>query len=85
MSAAAESDMVAEPIFGRVLTAMVTPFDPEGNVDLPRARELARRLVDEPGNDALVVNGTTGESPTTSDDEKAEIVAAVVAEVGERA
>ena len=85
MSAAAESDMVAEPIFGRVLTAMVTPFDPEGNVDLPRARELARRLVDEQGNDALVVNGTTGESPTTSDDEKAEIVAAVVAEVGERA
>ncbi|MGO4956530.1 4-hydroxy-tetrahydrodipicolinate synthase [Luteococcus sp. Sow4_B9] len=76
---------MAEPIFGRVLTAMVTPFTADGQVDLPRARQLAARLVDEQGNDALVVNGTTGESPTTSDDEKRALVAAVVEEVGERA
>lgn len=81
----AQADELAEPIFGRVLTAMVTPFTADGQVDLPRARQLAARLVDEQGNDALVVNGTTGESPTTSDDEKRALVAAVVEEVGERA
>jgi len=70
--------------FGRVLTAMGTPFDPEGRLDLDRAQELAAYLV-ELGNDGLVVNGTTGESPTTSDAEKAELVRAVVAAVGERA
>src|SRR5690349_19085921 len=70
--------------FGRVLTAMVTPFDAEGGLDLKRAEELAAHLV-ELGNDGLVVNGTTGEGPTTSDDEKAELVRAVVAAVGERA
>jgi 4-hydroxy-tetrahydrodipicolinate synthase len=70
--------------FGRVLTAMVTPFDTEGALDLKRAEELAAHLV-ELGNDGLVLNGTTGESPTTSDDEKAELVRAVVAAVGDRA
>ena len=70
--------------FGRVLTAMVTPFDAEGALDLKRAEELAAHLV-ELGNDGLVVNGTTGESPTTSDEEKAELVRAVVAAVGDRA
>lgn len=70
--------------FGRVLTAMVTPFDAEGALDLKRAEELAAHLV-ELGNDGLVVNGTTGEGPTTSDEEKAELVRAVVAAVGERA
>jgi 4-hydroxy-tetrahydrodipicolinate synthase len=70
--------------FGRVLTAMVTPFDAEGALDLKRTEELAAQLV-ELGNDGLVVNGTTGECPTTSDEEKAEVVRAVVAAVGERA
>ena len=70
--------------FGRVLTAMVTPFDTEGALDLKRAEELAAHLV-ELGNDGLVVNGTTGESPTTSDAEKAELVRAVVDAVGDRA
>jgi type VI protein secretion system component Hcp len=69
--------------FGRVLTAMVTPFDAEGALDLKRAEELAAHLV-ELGNDGLVVNGTTGEGPTTSDEEKSELVRAVVAAVGEQ-
>ena len=63
---------------------MVTPFDAEGGVDLAGAEELAAHLV-ELGNDGLVVNGTTGESPTTSDAEKAELVRAVVSAVGDRA
>lgn len=70
--------------FGRVLTAMVTPFDAEGALDLRRADELANQLVDL-GNDGLVVNGTTGEGPTTTDEEKAALVSAVVAAVGDRA
>ncbi len=70
--------------FGRVLTAMVTPLDAEGALDLKRTEELAAHLV-ELGNDGLVVNGTTGECPTTSDEEKAEVVRAVVAAVGDRA
>ncbi|MER5264759.1 4-hydroxy-tetrahydrodipicolinate synthase [Actinosynnema sp. NPDC002837] len=70
--------------FGRVLTAMVTPFDAEGAVDLDRAQRLAEHLV-ELGNDGLVVNGTTGESPTTTDAEKADLVRAVVEAVGDRA
>ncbi|WP_116115022.1 4-hydroxy-tetrahydrodipicolinate synthase [Amycolatopsis ruanii] len=70
--------------FGRVLTAMVTPFDADGAVDLKRAQELAEHLV-ELGNDGLVVNGTTGESPTTTDAEKADVVRAVAEAVGDRA
>ncbi|GAB3722374.1 4-hydroxy-tetrahydrodipicolinate synthase [Amycolatopsis oliviviridis] len=70
--------------FGRVLTAMATPFDADGALDLKRAQELAEHLV-ELGNDGLVVNGTTGESPTTTDAEKAELVRAVVDAVGDRA
>ena len=70
--------------FGRVLTAMVTPFDADGRLDLRTAEVLAARLV-ELGNDGLVVNGTTGEGPTTSDAEKAELVRAVVGAVGDRA
>ncbi len=70
--------------FGRVLTAMVTPFDAEGGLDLARAEELATHLV-ELGNDGLVVNGTTGEGPTTTDKEKSELIAAVVGAVGDRA
>jgi 4-hydroxy-tetrahydrodipicolinate synthase len=75
---------VPAPPFGRVLTAMVTPFDAEGGLDLEGASRLARFLVDA-GNDGLVVNGTTGESPTTTDDEKVQLVRAVVEAVGERA
>jgi 4-hydroxy-tetrahydrodipicolinate synthase len=71
--------------FGRLLTAMVTPFGVSGELDLDAAAELATYLVDEQGNDGLVVNGTTGESPTTSDAEKAEVVRAVADAVGDRA
>ncbi|MBB1156472.1 MULTISPECIES: 4-hydroxy-tetrahydrodipicolinate synthase [Amycolatopsis] len=70
--------------FGRVLTAMATPFDRAGALDVKRAQELAEYLVDL-GNDGLVVNGTTGESPTTTDQEKATLVRAVVEAVGDRA
>ena len=72
------------PPFGRVLTAMVTPFGSDGGLDLDRAASLAAALVDQ-GNDGLVVSGTTGESPTTSDAEKADLVRAVVDAVGDRA
>ena len=74
-----------QPPFGRVLTAMVTPFGPDGSVNLDEARRLAAHLVDVQRNDALVINGTTGEAPTTTDAEKRDLVAAVVAEVGDRA
>lgn len=70
--------------FGRVVTAMVTPFDASGAVDLAAAARLAAHLVDA-GHDGLVVNGTTGESPTTSDDEKQQVVRAVLEAVGDRA
>jgi 4-hydroxy-tetrahydrodipicolinate synthase len=71
--------------FGRLLTAMVTPFDAAGALDLDTAAELATHLVDEQRNDGLVINGTTGESPTTTDAEKADLVRAVVDAVGDRA
>jgi len=70
--------------FGRVLTAMVTPFTDDGSLDLEGAQRLAAHLVDA-GNDGLVVNGTTGESPTTSDAEKSALVRAVLEAVGDRA
>ena len=70
--------------FGQVLTAMVTPFTPDGSVDLDRAVALADRLVDD-GNDGLVVSGTTGESPTTHRQEKSDLLRAVVDAVGGRA
>ncbi|WP_354640471.1 4-hydroxy-tetrahydrodipicolinate synthase [Kitasatospora camelliae] len=70
--------------FGRVLTAMVTPFTADGALDLDGAQRLATHLVDS-GNDGLVLNGTTGESPTTTDAEKAQLVRAVVEAVGDRA
>ena len=70
--------------FGRVLTAMATPFAADGSLDLQRAGALAERLVDL-GNDGLVVSGTTGESPTTTDAEKAALLCAVVEAVGDRA
>jgi len=70
--------------FGRVLVAMVSPFRADGSADLDTAQRLAVRLVDN-GCDGLVVNGTTGESPTTTDAEKADLVRAVVDAVGDRA
>jgi 4-hydroxy-tetrahydrodipicolinate synthase len=70
--------------FGRVLTAMVTPFTADGALDVPGAQALATHLIDA-GNDGLVISGTTGESPTTSDDEKDRLLRAVVEAVGDRA
>ena len=55
----------AEPRFGRLITAMVTPFNDERELDLDRAQALATRLI-EGGNDSLIINGTTGESPPRS-------------------
>jgi 4-hydroxy-tetrahydrodipicolinate synthase len=71
--------------FGRLLTAMVTPFAPDGSLDVEGAAKLASYLVDEQRNDALVVSGTTGESPTTTDSEKDQLLRAVVEAVGDRA
>jgi 4-hydroxy-tetrahydrodipicolinate synthase len=71
--------------FGRILVAMVTPFDEDGEVDLDGAQRLAAHLVDRGGCDGLVINGTTGEAPTTTDAEKESILRAVVEAVGDRA
>ncbi|MBO0770727.1 MAG: 4-hydroxy-tetrahydrodipicolinate synthase [Actinobacteria bacterium] len=71
--------------FGRMLTAMITPFTSDGALDVDGAARLAAYLVDDMRNDGLVVSGTTGESPTTSDDEKDRLLRAVVAAVGDRA
>jgi 4-hydroxy-tetrahydrodipicolinate synthase len=68
-----------------MLTAMVTPFTTDGSVDYEGVQRLATYLVDEQRNDGLVVSGTTGESPTTSDDEKDRILRAVIEAVGDRA
>ncbi|MFN8126122.1 MAG: 4-hydroxy-tetrahydrodipicolinate synthase [Candidatus Nanopelagicales bacterium] len=70
--------------FGRMLTAMVTPFTRDGALDLAAAAELAADLVDL-GNDGLVISGTTGESPTTTDAEKDALLREVLAAVGDRA
>lgn len=70
--------------FGRVLTAMVTPFADDGALDLDGAQKLASHLVDA-GNDGLVVSGTTGESPTTTGEEDGRLLAAVLEAVGDRA
>ncbi|HNF07243.1 MAG TPA: dihydrodipicolinate synthase family protein, partial [Mycobacterium sp.] len=69
---------------GTVLTAMVTPFKPDGSLDTDTAARLATRLVDA-GCDGLVISGTTGESPTTTDAEKSLLLRAVVDAVGDRA
>jgi 4-hydroxy-tetrahydrodipicolinate synthase len=68
------------PRFGRVLTAMATPFAPDGSLDAKAAGDLARWLVDH-GNDGLVVAGTTGESPVLTDEERIELLRAVRAAV----
>jgi 4-hydroxy-tetrahydrodipicolinate synthase len=71
-------------VLGEVLTAVVTPFDAAGAVDYERFRALAAHLV-ENGSDGLVVAGTTGESPTLSDDERIGLITAAVDAVGDRA
>lgn len=70
--------------FGRMLTAMVTPFQEDGSVDLEAVARVADHLVTN-GNDGLVVSGTTGESPTTTTEEDGQILAAVKDAVGDRA
>ena len=72
------------PPFGRLLTAMVTPFKQDGSIDFAGVERLAHHLVDN-GHDGIVVNGTTGEAPTTTDEEKDEIIKIVIAAVGDRA
>ncbi|WP_197724221.1 4-hydroxy-tetrahydrodipicolinate synthase [Mycolicibacterium aurum] len=69
---------------GTMLTAMATPFKPDGSLDTDTAARLATRLIDA-GCDGLVVSGTTGESPTTTDDEKILLLRTVVDAVGDRA
>jgi 4-hydroxy-tetrahydrodipicolinate synthase len=71
--------------FGRMLTAMVTPMTADGAVDYDGAARLAAYLVDEQRNDGLVVSGTTGESPTTSDAEDERLLRVVLESVGDRA
>jgi 4-hydroxy-tetrahydrodipicolinate synthase len=71
-------------VLGEVLTAIVTPFNADGSVNVEKFRELASYLVDH-GSDGVVVAGTTGESPTLTDDEKLELFAAAVDAVGSRA
>lgn len=73
----------AQPRFGRLIPAMVTPFDDNKDLDLNRAQELANRLV-EGGSDALIINGTTGESPTVFYPQKIELFKAVLSAVGGR-
>jgi 4-hydroxy-tetrahydrodipicolinate synthase len=69
--------MAKELRFGRLLTAMVTPFKEDGAIDHKRIGELAPKLIAE-GNEGLIVNGTTGESPTISRDERCELFSAVI-------
>lgn len=69
--------------FGRLITAMVTPFDAEGKVDYPQAKKLAQALL-ESGSDGIVVSGTTGESPTLSREEKLRLFAELKSAVGKQ-
>lgn len=76
---------VSAPPFGVMLTAMVSPFTPAGELDLDGAQVLATHLVDDLRHDGLVINGTTGESATKTDAEDQSILRAVVEAVGDRA
>ena len=69
---------------GRLLTAMITPFDEEGEIDYGQARKLAKGIIDS-GSDGVLIGGTTGESPSMSDDEKLRLFGEVKEEVGDRA
>ena len=68
---------------GRLITAMITPMDEEGKVDYPQARRLANALLDS-GSDGLVVSGTTGESPSLTNEEKLRLFAEVKEAIGDR-
>ena len=68
---------------GRLITAMVTPFDEEGRVDYEQAKHLAKALLDS-GSDGVLLSGTTGESPTLSTDEKLRLFAEVKGAVGDK-
>ncbi|OJF15130.1 4-hydroxy-tetrahydrodipicolinate synthase [Couchioplanes caeruleus] len=70
--------------FGRLITAMVTPFSADGSLDTEGAAALATHLVDEQRHDSLILSGTTGESPTTTDAEKETLIRAVAEAVGDR-
>jgi 4-hydroxy-tetrahydrodipicolinate synthase len=72
------------PVLGQVLTAMVTPFNEDGSVNVEGFKRLCTHLVDN-GSDGLVVAGTTGESPTLADEERFELFAAAVEAAGDRA
>lgn len=74
---------MSQPRFGRMIPAMVTPFDENRELDLDKAQALAARLVDG-GSDSLIINGTTGESPTVFYPQKMELFRAVVEAVGDR-
>lgn len=76
--------MSIKPPFGRLLTAMVTPFKDDLSIDWDGVEKLANHLV-ETGHDGIVLNGTTGEAPTTSDEEKIEIIKVVKKAVAGRA
>jgi 4-hydroxy-tetrahydrodipicolinate synthase len=76
--------MTSASPFGRVVTAMVSPMRPDGSLDLDAAQQVARHLV-EHGHDGIVVSGTTGESPTTTDAEKTDLLRAVLEAVGDQA
>jgi 4-hydroxy-tetrahydrodipicolinate synthase len=80
-------ESAATPVapFGRLLTAMVTPMTTDGAVDYAGAAQLADYLVTQMRNDGLVLSGTTGESPTTSDAEKDRLLRTVIEAVGDRA
>ncbi|CAB4913546.1 MAG: 4-hydroxy-tetrahydrodipicolinate synthase [Actinobacteria bacterium] len=71
--------------FGVMLSAMVTPFKTDGSLDLDGAQKLAAHLVDNLAHDGLVINGTTGESPTKTDEEDIAVLRAVVEAIGDRA
>ena len=68
---------MAQPLFGRLITAMITPFDDKGDLDLERTEEFADRLV-KGGTDSIVVCGTTGESPTVPYSQKIDVIKAVL-------
>jgi 4-hydroxy-tetrahydrodipicolinate synthase len=71
--------------FGRAMTAMITPMSSDGSVDYDGVARLAIYLVEEMRNEGLVVNGTTGEAPTTTDEEKERLIRVVLEAVGDRA
>jgi 4-hydroxy-tetrahydrodipicolinate synthase len=75
----------SSPAFGQMVTAMITPMTPDGAVDFDGAARLAEYLVTDMRNDGLVVNGTTGEAPTTTDAEKERLLQVVLEAVGSRA